>query len=353
MNSINEADKPKVTKLVVVYSGRFQPFHKGHYATYSKLVSKFGANNVYIGTSNDTSSDKSPFNFNEKKKIATTMFGIPSSKIIRVGNPYAPKEVLSKFDGKTTQYIAAVGEKDASRLHGKYFKPYNNKMGYGYDEIGYVYPVSAEQNPISGTDVRNGLGSDDAEKSKKFFLKAYPKFDKDIYKMITGKLNESVNTEPSSAFRPEPHPTRHETEHPEDEKKAFNGNKAPYDPISELLGRVAAEEIFKDFVTEYFGEAENTALDVDISYTNSKGEQKKIKARDALRLPKEHPAHVQASKIAGPDDAPANEPKKKEEPGKAASQSAKPAEPGQPVKKDQTAQGKADKVKGSSRRKSG
>ena len=346
MNSINEADKPKVTKLVVVYSGRFQPFHKGHYATYSKLVSKFGANNVYIGTSNDTSSDKSPFNFNEKKKIATTMFGIPSSKIIRVGNPYAPKEVLSKFDGKTTQYIAAVGEKDASRLHGKYFKPYNNKMGYGYDEIGYVYPVPAEQNPISGTDVRNGLGSDNAEKSKKFFLKAYPKFDKDIYKMITGKLNESVNTEPSSELRPEPHPTRHETEHPEDEKKAFDGNKAPYDPISELLGRVAAEEIFKDFVNEYFGEAENKALDVDISYTNSKGEQKKIKARDALRLPKEHPAHIQASKIAGPEDAPANEPKKKEEPGKAAAQSAKPAEPGQPVKKDQTTQGKADKANG-------
>jgi hypothetical protein len=346
MNSINEADKPKVTKLVVVYSGRFQPFHKGHYATYSKLVSKFGANNVYIGTSNDTSSDKSPFNFNEKKKIATTMFGIPSSKIIRVGNPYAPKEILSKFDGKTTQYIAAVGEKDASRLHGKYFKPYNNKMGYGYDEIGYVYPVPAEQNPISGTDVRNGLGSDDVEKSKKFFLKAYPKFDKDIYKMITGKLNESVNTEPSSELRPEPHPTRHEIEHPEDEKKAFDGNKAPYDPISELLGRVAAEEIFKDFVNEYFGEAENKALDVDISYTNSKGEQKKIKARDALRLPKEHPAHIQASKIAGPEDAPANEPKKKEEPGKAAAQSAKPAEPGQPVKKDQTAQGKADKAKG-------
>jgi len=346
MNSINEADKPKVTKLVVVYSGRFQPFHKGHYATYSKLVSKFGANNVYIGTSNDTSSDKSPFNFNEKKKIATTMFGIPSSKFIRVGNPYAPKEVLSKFDGKTTQYIAAVGEKDANRLHGKYFKPYNNKMGYGYDEIGYVYPVPAEQNPISGTDVRNGLGSNDAEKSKKFFLKAYPKFDKDIYKMITGKLNESVNTEPPSELRPEPHPTRHDIEHPEDEKKAFDGNKAPYDPISELLGRVAAEEMFKDFVNEYFNEAENKALDVDISYTNSKGEPKKIKARDALRLPKDHPAHIQASKIAGPEDAPANEPKKKEEPGKAAAQSAKPAQPGQPVKKDQTSQGKADKAKG-------
>jgi hypothetical protein len=61
-----------------------------------------------------------------------------------------------------------------------------------------------------------------------------------------------------------------------------------------------------DFVTEYFGEAENTALDVDISYTNTKGEPKKIKARNALRLPKDHPAHIQAAKIAGPDDAPAS-----------------------------------------------
>ena len=46
------------------------------------------------------------------------MFGIPSSKFLRVGNPYAPKEILSKFDGKTTQYIAAVGDKDADRLQG-------------------------------------------------------------------------------------------------------------------------------------------------------------------------------------------------------------------------------------------
>ena len=30
-----------VDNKVVVYAGRFQPFHKGHYATYSHLVKKF------------------------------------------------------------------------------------------------------------------------------------------------------------------------------------------------------------------------------------------------------------------------------------------------------------------------
>ena len=360
-----EANKPKVTQSIIIYGGRFQPFHKGHYAAYQNLVSEFGKANVYIGTSNDTSSDKSPFTFKEKKEIATKMFGVPVTKFIKVNNPYRPMEILSKYDGKITQYIAAVGEKDASRLKSPYFKPYKGKAGYGYNEVGYYYTIPEEENPISGTDVRKKLGSSNKEVAKKFFLKAYPSFDKDIFKMISSKLNEdgmpggigvgltlpggyingaptgsveeSNNTKPSYEMRPEPHPTRHEKEHPSDE---------PYDPISEIINKVVTEEAFQLWVEGYFDEDTNKALDVDISYTNSKGEIKKIKARNALRLPKEHPAHIQASKITGPDDAPANEPKPKEQPGKAATQSAKPAQPGQPTKKDQTAQGKADKETG-------
>jgi hypothetical protein len=371
MNLLTEKDKPKIQGEIVIYAGRFQPFHKGHNDAYQRLVGEFGSANVYIATSNDTSSDKSPFSFNEKKEIATKMFGVPSTKFVKVSNPYRPAEILKKYDGKTIAYIAAVGDKDATRLQGKYFKPYKGKAGYGYDEIGYTYPIPAEANPISGTDVRKGLGSNDKEKAKKFFLKAYPKFDKDIFKMITTKLNEdfpggigigldlpggyingaptgsvkeSNNTKPSYKMRPEPHPTRHEKEHPLDEPDWHKKNE-PYDPISEIVERYITNQMFEEFAKQYFGEAGNKALDVDISYTDSKGQPKKIKARNALRLPKDHPAHIQAAKIAGPDDAPANEPKKKEEPGKTKVQADKPAQPGQPTKKDQTAQGKADKEK--------
>jgi len=51
--AFNKLDELKLTKnnVVVVYPGRFQPFHKGHYHSYSQLVSKFGKNNVYIATS--------------------------------------------------------------------------------------------------------------------------------------------------------------------------------------------------------------------------------------------------------------------------------------------------------------
>ena len=92
MNIISEITKPLVTKTVVIYAGRFQPFHKGHYDAYKRLVSKFGQDSVYIGTSNDTNDSKSPFNFNEKKKIATTMFGIPSNHFVQIRNPYKPVE---------------------------------------------------------------------------------------------------------------------------------------------------------------------------------------------------------------------------------------------------------------------
>jgi cytidyltransferase-like protein len=119
----------ELTNFVVVYSGRFQPFHKGHYAAYQNLVKKFGKDRVYIGTSNKTDNQKSPFNFKEKKIIMTKMFGIPSNKIVEIKNPYAPIEILKKYDENTTGYITVVGEKDANRLGGKYFEKYTGKVG--------------------------------------------------------------------------------------------------------------------------------------------------------------------------------------------------------------------------------
>jgi hypothetical protein len=327
-------DKPQIKRTIVVYSGRFQPFHKGHYAAYEKLVSKFGSNNVYIGTSDKSDGGKSPFNFKEKVIIMGKMFGIPPSKIVQVANPYSPKEILSKFDGKTTAYIAAVGDKDASRLQGKYFKPYNGKSGYGYDEIGYTYIIPSESNPISGTDVRKWLSSNDAEK---LFLKAYPKFDKEIFKMITNKL---IKEELIKGYPSKEDVKKIQKKNNDIRSVATTDDSYVYDPIAEQIAKLVFEA--DSFIDEYFLEEEpNPLMDKEIDYTAADGKKKKITVRGALRLPKDHEAHIQASKLVGPNDAPDNEPK-----GKAATQSAKPAAPGQPVKKDQTAQGKIDKQTG-------
>ena len=191
-----EADS--INKVIVVYSGRFQPFHKGHYATYDNLVRKFGKDSVYIGTSNVTDSKKSPFNFKEKKAIMTTMFGIPSNKIANIKNPYAPEEILNKYDEDTTGLIVVVGEKDENRLGGKYFTPYKGKVTEPYLDRGYVYAAPATSNPISGTDVRYWLSAGSAADRKKNFTKAYPRFDDQIFKLITLKLKslkECINEE--------------------------------------------------------------------------------------------------------------------------------------------------------------
>jgi hypothetical protein len=188
----------QMDKVVVVYSGRFQPFHKGHYATYDNLVRKFGKDSVYIGTSNVTDSKKSPFNFKEKKVIMTTMFGIPSNKIVNIKNPYAPEEILKKYDSDTTGLIVVVGEKDQNRLGGKYFTPYKGKVEAGYLDKGYVYASPSQSNPISGTDVRYWLSAGSSDDRKKNFTKAYPKFDSQIFKLITLKLKglkECINEE--------------------------------------------------------------------------------------------------------------------------------------------------------------
>ena len=129
-----------VKEKIVVYGGRFQPFHSGHYKTYKHLCSVFGTKNVYIATSNVQDSSKSPLSFNEKRDIAVKVFGIPPSKFIQVKSPYQPVEILRDFDSTTTALIIALGEKDAMRLGGQYFKPdKDDKDMGGYLIRGYVY----------------------------------------------------------------------------------------------------------------------------------------------------------------------------------------------------------------------
>ena len=186
--------KEDIKKEVVVYSGRFQPFHSGHAEVYKHLVGKFGKNNVFIGTSNKQGGPRHPFNFKEKKEIMTKMFKVPSNKIVQVKNPYAPNEVMDKFPEKTTAFITVVGKKDASRLaspgYQKYFSMYKKgDVDTGYKDKGYVY-VSPTFGSISGTAVRDGMSKGDESKRKSFFKKVYGKFDPKIFNLISGRLSK-------------------------------------------------------------------------------------------------------------------------------------------------------------------
>lgn len=98
-------------QLVVIYAGRFQPFHKGHKAVYDYLCKKYGRDHVFIATSNKTDSLKSPFNFSDKSQfmIAT---GISMDRVIESSQPYKVPELTSKLDMANTIMIFAVSQKD-------------------------------------------------------------------------------------------------------------------------------------------------------------------------------------------------------------------------------------------------
>lgn len=113
-------------RTVVLYPGRFSPFHKGHADTWSALASEYGANNVYVVTSNKIDGN-APFNF-DSKAIMMTSLGIPKSQIILSSQPYKAIELCQTFNTENTNLIVAVGEKDMHPNEPRFtFKP--NKDG--------------------------------------------------------------------------------------------------------------------------------------------------------------------------------------------------------------------------------
>jgi len=187
-----EPSAPKRT--VAIFTGRFQPFHAGHYSIYQAMVEKFGKDNVYIASSNVTDPIKSPFGFKEKKDIMTRMFDIPAEMVVQVKNPYAPVEILDKLPPETS-YVTAVSQKDADRLGGgKYFRnfddvPDGERQGYkdqGYFIVAPEMKLDINGKNISGTQLRAIMGDPNiTDRAKQeIFTKIYGKFDPKIFKKI-------------------------------------------------------------------------------------------------------------------------------------------------------------------------
>lgn len=104
-------------RTVAVYPGRFHVFHRGHQAVYDHLVRQFGADNVYIATSEKFDEKDSPFRYEDKTTMMTKM-GVPPGRIIKIINPYNVDEIADKLglDADQDHLVYALGEKDAARF---------------------------------------------------------------------------------------------------------------------------------------------------------------------------------------------------------------------------------------------
>jgi Cytidylyltransferase-like len=100
--------------VIVIYPGRFHPFHRGHKASYDYLTQRFGDNAVYITTSDIQAPVTSPFTYADKVEMMTAL-GVPASHVVKVKQPYQPQEItnnLSAEEKATTALVIAVSEKD-------------------------------------------------------------------------------------------------------------------------------------------------------------------------------------------------------------------------------------------------
>ena len=101
---ILEADS-KITKIVGIYGGRFQPFGPHHLKTYKWLEGK--VDDAYITTSNIKKPPRHPMNFKEKVEHMVKM-GVPKNRIVEEKTPYIANNVLKKFNPNTTAVVLSL-----------------------------------------------------------------------------------------------------------------------------------------------------------------------------------------------------------------------------------------------------
>jgi hypothetical protein len=184
--------------LVVVYPGRFQPFHKGHKAVYDYLVKKFGRDRVYIATSNKVDPPKSPFNFSDKS-VFMALTGVPMDRVIESREPYKVPELTANYPAESTILIFAVSEKDMAedprfRMGTKkdgsptYFQPLpaDLKDADTFDKTGYILTVPTVDFTVLGAPMRS------ATEVRQQYKDADPATRKQIIADLFGRYSEEA-----------------------------------------------------------------------------------------------------------------------------------------------------------------
>jgi hypothetical protein len=195
---IAELFEGQAANTLVVYPGRFQPFHKGHKAVYDWLVKRYGRDAVFIATSNKVEQPKSPFSFSDKAQFMA-LTGVHLDRVIETSQPYRAPELVSKYDPQSTKLIFAVSEKDMAedprfaswtKKDGTpaYFQPMpgNPDQMETLDRHGYILTVPTVDFTVLGKPMRS------ATEVRAMFARANPKQQQAIVKDLFGGINEQV-----------------------------------------------------------------------------------------------------------------------------------------------------------------
>ena len=204
---ITELAEPQ---LLVVYPGRFQPFHIGHARVYEYLTGKFGRQNVYIATSDKTDNLKSPFTFAEKNYFMQ-LTGVPADRIVQATQPYQIQNVLQSGhitvpNPANTVVIFAVSEKDmaedprfsfAPKKDGSepYFQPLKDiKQTESMDKHGYIMTVPTFDFTVlgqpmqSGTELRKLYSTSDEKQRQQIIIDLFGRYTREAEQIMNNKI---------------------------------------------------------------------------------------------------------------------------------------------------------------------
>jgi hypothetical protein len=184
--------------VLVVYPGRFQPFHKGHKAVYDGLVKKYGRDRVFIATSNKVELPKSPFSFSDKAQMMA-LTGVHLDRVIESVQPYKAEELTRHYNPASTRLIFAVSEKDMAedprfkswtKKDGSpaYFQPMpgDPAMMKTFDQHGYILTVPTVDFNVMGQPMRS------ATEIRALFARSNPKTQQKIVQDLFGSYNDAV-----------------------------------------------------------------------------------------------------------------------------------------------------------------
>ena len=192
---------------VVIYPGRFHPFHKGHKSVYDALVKRFGKNRVYIATSNKVDPPKSPFTFDEKRAMMA-LTGVDPSRVVQVKNPYQATEITDNYDPQNTIALFAVSDKDMAedprfsfkpRKDGQpsYYQPASKDM-QGFDKHGYIVTVPTLQFNVLGKPMRSAsefranFAQADSETQRAMITDLFGQYDPKTHNTMAQKIVEQL-----------------------------------------------------------------------------------------------------------------------------------------------------------------
>lgn len=199
-------------KVFAIYPGRFHPFHKGHKGVYDWLSAKFGQESVYITMTGVTDPIKSPFTFEERKKMVG-LTGVDPTHVIQVTNNYniTPLTNQLPIDINKDAVFFTVSQKDMSE--DPRFKNFTKKDGSpSYLQLlpksskeiktasthGYLIVAPTTTFKVLGKDASSAseLRSDfvglNDENKKKFVTDLFGKFDQEVYDIMNSKLNRQL-----------------------------------------------------------------------------------------------------------------------------------------------------------------